>query len=118
MARYSKNSKAHSDAISEQTQAEALALARGIQKPKQTKEQTKLIAQGIQKGISLYKKQQKSKARELDKRLKKASAPRSPIDSTEPVDSDAISPPTKTKLAWLLLAASWLLFAGHFVISH
>jgi len=40
---------------SEQTQQEALAVARAIQKPGQTKEQTKLIAQGIEKGIALTK---------------------------------------------------------------
>ena len=44
---------------SPQTQEEALRVAKGIQRPAQTKEQTKLIAQGIQKGIELYKKQQK-----------------------------------------------------------
>lgn len=44
---------------SPQTQEEALKLAKGTQRPAQTKEQTKLIAQGIQKGIDLYKKQQK-----------------------------------------------------------
>ena len=37
----------------------AMTIAKGIQKPNQTKEQTKLIAQGIQKGIAEYKKQQK-----------------------------------------------------------
>jgi len=38
-----------------------LKIARGTQRPAQTKEQTRLIAQGIQKGIELYKKQQKKK---------------------------------------------------------
>jgi hypothetical protein len=32
-----------------------------LQKTAQTKEQTKLIAQGIQQGIDLYKRQQKGK---------------------------------------------------------
>ena len=39
---------------SQQTQEEALKIARGAQRPAQTKEQTRLIAQGIQKGIDLY----------------------------------------------------------------
>ena len=56
---------------SEATYDEALRIARGTQRPGQTKEQTKLIAQGIQKGIEQYKKQQNAKARELDKSLKK-----------------------------------------------
>jgi hypothetical protein len=58
--------------INESIQEEALKVARSIQKPGQTKEQTKLIAQGIAKGIELYKKQQSAKARERDKARKKA----------------------------------------------
>lgn len=48
-----------------------MKIAKATQKPAQTKEQTKLIAQGIEKGIALYKKQQKEKAREADKQKKK-----------------------------------------------
>ena len=59
---------------SQQTQEEALKIARGTQRPAQTKEQTRLIAQGIQKGIELYKKQQKEKARDLNRKLKKISS--------------------------------------------
>jgi len=58
--------------VNESIQEEALKVARSIQKPGQTKEQTKLIAQGIAKGIELYKKQQSAKARERDKARKKA----------------------------------------------
>jgi hypothetical protein len=58
--------------INESIQEEALKVARSIQKPGQTKEQTKLVAQGIAKGIELYKKQQSAKARERDKVRKKA----------------------------------------------
>ena len=53
-------------------QQEALRVARATQKPGQTKEQTKLIAQGIAKGIEMYKKQQSAKARERDKQRKRA----------------------------------------------
>ena len=42
--------------ISEQTKADAAKIAKGTQKPGQTKEQTKLISQGIEKGIAEYKK--------------------------------------------------------------
>jgi len=52
-------------------QEEALAVARGIQKPGQTKEQTRLIAQGIAKGIEQYKRQQAAKSRERDKLRKR-----------------------------------------------
>lgn len=40
---------------SEQTQQEALKIAKATQRPGQTKEQTKLITQGIEKGL-LYTK--------------------------------------------------------------
>ncbi|HAJ92506.1 MAG TPA: DUF2956 domain-containing protein, partial [Gammaproteobacteria bacterium] len=46
MARYTKKHPP-----SEASQDEAMRIARGTQRPGQTKEQTKLIAQGIQKGI-------------------------------------------------------------------
>ena len=54
MSRYSKKQTA-----SPETRNEAMKIARGNQRPGQTKEQTRLIAQGIQKGIEQYKKQHK-----------------------------------------------------------
>jgi peptidylprolyl isomerase len=57
--------------VSEQTANEAMAVAKATQRPNQTKEQTKLIAKGIEKGIAEYKKRQKDKSRELDKKRKK-----------------------------------------------
>ncbi|MES9999711.1 MAG: DUF2956 family protein, partial [Candidatus Thiodiazotropha lotti] len=42
---------------SQETVTEAMQIARATQRPGQTKEQTKLIAMGIQKGIDQYKKQ-------------------------------------------------------------
>ncbi len=56
---------------SPESQQEALKIAKATQKPGQTKEQTKLIAQGIEKGIALYKKQQKEKHRQADRARKK-----------------------------------------------
>ena len=38
-----------------------MVIAKGIQKPNQTKERTKIIAQGIQKGIAEYKNNKKVK---------------------------------------------------------
>ena len=58
-------------AVSKETQEEAMKIASSTKKPGQTKEQTRLVAQGIEKGIALYKKQQKAKARERDKERKK-----------------------------------------------
>ncbi|MFM2004506.1 MAG: hypothetical protein RLZZ09_161 [Pseudomonadota bacterium] len=63
-------SKPHPAGI-DSIQEEALAVARSIQKPGQTKEQTRLIAQGIAKGIEQYKRQQAAKSRERDKLRKR-----------------------------------------------
>lgn len=100
MAKYSKK-----NAISDETKQEAMNVAKGIQKPGQTKEQTKLVAQGIQKGIELYKKQQKAKAREQDKQNKKAAAAKK---LEAPQEETTVS--GASKLPWVLLGASWLLF--------
>lgn len=108
MARYSKNK----DKVSDQTKSEAMAIAKGTQKPGQTKEQTKLVAQGIQKGIELYKKQQKAKARELDKQLKKAK--QTSVDMNSGKDSESaeqnqaeVATKSWTWVPWVLLFASW-----------
>ena len=93
---------------SPETQAEALKIAKATQRPAQTKEQTKLIAQGIEKGIDLYKKQQKEKARELNRKLKKVSSHQADSDCSEDpaiVERIVYRQPW---LPWLLLGLSWL----------
>ncbi|MCE0555591.1 DUF2956 domain-containing protein [Motilimonas sp. E26] len=88
-------------------------------------EQTKLIAQGIQKGIEEYKKRNKEKARELDKQKRKLQQAKSTLEQeqTNPTISNETLPtqPTTAKqsvLPWLLLAISWLGFAGYFFLLH
>ncbi len=100
---------------SPQTQEQALKIARATQRPGQTKEQTKLIAQGIQKGIEQYKKQQKAKARELDKNLKKVRRQLQQADDTRQETSErpADIVVKQSKLAWILLILSWLCFAAY-----
>ena len=66
--------------ISKEVEEQALKVAKATQKPKQTKEQTKLIAQGIEKGIAEYKKLAKSKQRDADKAKKK----KAPVIDAEP----------------------------------
>jgi pyridoxine/pyridoxamine 5'-phosphate oxidase len=110
MAKYSKK-----HLLSEKSKDEAMKIARGTQKPGQTKEQTKLIAQGIQKGIDIYKKKQSEKARELDKKLSKASALRESHEtSTEQVLEPVVV--KGNKLPWVLLALSWLGFVVYVVL--
>ncbi|MTI13564.1 DUF2956 domain-containing protein [Sansalvadorimonas verongulae] len=100
---------------SSKTQEEALSVAKATQRPGQTKEQTRLIAQGIQKGIEQYKKQHKAKIRKLDKQQKKkARAVVAEIDSPE------IQADTQYKqhwLPWVLLGASWVGFAAFLFLS-
>lgn len=100
MARYSKTRK-----VSPQTEDEAMKIARGTQRPGQTKEQTKLIAQGIQKGIDQYKKQYKVKARELDKQLKKTA--QRGEDQTVKAEMTEIVRYRRNPLPWILLVLSW-----------
>lgn len=85
-------SKIHPTTPSQTTQEEALQMARAIQKPGQTKEQTKLIAQGIAKGIELYKRQQSAKARERDKQRKRLDRERLARPGLEPDQTSNLEP--------------------------
>ncbi|MEI8595035.1 DUF2956 domain-containing protein [Photobacterium sp. Hal280] len=104
---------------SPETQAEAMQIARATQKPGQTKEQTKLIAQGIQKGIELYKKQQKAKARERDKFRKKQLKEKTALNTdsgTGSADLHAQTVIRQSPTPWILLLLSWAGFIGwHFI---
>ena len=99
--------------VSDEVVVQALKIAKGTQKMGQTKEQTKLIAQGIEKGIAEYKKQQGKKLREIDKQRKQKLKQRE-SDSTKTVEvlatDNAIKP-----LPWILLAISWLGFVAYLV---
>jgi hypothetical protein len=107
MSRYSRHPKP-----SPETRDEAMKIARGTQRPGQTKEQTKLIAQGIQKGIDLYKKQQKAKNRELDRQRNKQTGKKPhPPNMEEP---GAIRY-RQHWLPWLLLVITWLVIVLYFV---
>ncbi|MEJ2455744.1 MAG: DUF2956 domain-containing protein [Candidatus Thiodiazotropha sp.] len=105
------------DRPSQETVAEAMRIARANQRPGQTKEQTKLIAQGIQKGIDQYKKQQKVKAREQDKRRKRSSTTPTPELQTESSRDDRPGNAADTRLPWILLAISWIAFAIWFLVT-
>lgn len=112
--------KNNAAAPSPESQQEALKMARATQKPGQTKEQTKLIAQGIEKGIALYKKQQKEKHRQADRARKKQLRDRNrhPADSQDPLDDTSYAPSDQDAqaslsqyLPWGLLLLSWIGFA-------
>jgi hypothetical protein len=100
------------DKISPETQQEALKIARANQKPGQTKEQTQLIAQGIQKGIDEYKKQMKARAREASRQKKLQARARQPQGESLPEDQEEqlelIEVTRHHPLPWILLVLSWL----------
>lgn len=105
-------SKRRNQQASPQLAEEALKVAKANQRPGQTKEQTKLIAQGIQKGIEQYKKQHSAKARELDKRLKKVRNQQNSNDDEH--DVEVVTVYKQSKLSWILLALSWIAFAVYY----
>ena len=110
MSNYSKKNR-----VSDKTKDDAIKIARGTQRPGQTKEQTKLIAQGIQKGINQYKKQQSVKARELDKKLKNVAVNR--VSNKSSTDSSLEPAAVKSSyLPWLLLIISWSGFAAYILL--
>ena len=99
--------------ISKQARAEALKIARGTQRPGQKKEQTKIIAKGIEKGIAEYRKREKAKAREKDKLRKKAQKESTPTQPQAEQAQDAQPQRSALRSAWipwLLLTASWAYF--------
>ncbi|NOZ53309.1 MAG: DUF2956 domain-containing protein [Gammaproteobacteria bacterium] len=110
MAKYSKNR-----VVSQSTKDEGMNIARGTQRPGQSKEQTKLIAQGIQKGIDQYKKQQKAKARDLDKKLKKTTHFQTSTENLVINSKDAIQY-KQHWLPWVLLLLSWFGIVAYIIL--
>lgn len=98
--------------ISKETQEQAMKVTKGIQRPNQTKEQTKLISQGIEKGIAEYKKQQNKKSRERDK-IRKVNL-RSKIDKSDIVE---VAIPEANRLPWILLVVSWIGFVSWYLFN-
>ena len=101
------------DKISPETQQEAMKIARANQKPGQTKEQTQLIAQGIQKGIDEYKKQMKARAREASRQKKqqaRAKQPQQGEHEEEAQEIELVEISRQHPLPWVLLVLSWLAF--------
>ncbi|MDX2458079.1 MAG: DUF2956 domain-containing protein [Gammaproteobacteria bacterium] len=110
MAKYPKKHQP-----SKASQDEAMRAARGIQRPGQTKEQTKLIAQGIQKGIEQFKKQQNVRARELDKKLKKVNQQLAPPEASKIEVQERVAY-RQHWLPWVLLVLSWLAMAAYWLV--
>lgn len=93
--------------------AAALQMARRIQNPGQSRDQTKLIAQGIAKGIALYKKQQNEKVRERDKRRKRLAKENERTINADKPDAGVETPiPERTARVPFWIAVSVLGFAA------
>jgi hypothetical protein len=108
------NQNSKKQTISPETKEDASRVAKSMQRPGQTKEQTRLIANGIQKGIEQYKKQHKAKSRELDKRLKLSQKQSS---STSNVESETNIVYRQHWFPWGLLVLSWLAAGFYFFYS-
>lgn len=105
-----------SQKVSTEVQAESSRIANGIKKPGQNKEQTKLIAAGIEKGIAEYKKQHKAKVRQLDKHKKQKVRSSAAAEQQNEVESgNEQVTTTSSRLPWALLALSWAGFSGYLV---
>lgn len=106
---------------SAETMNEADKIARATQRPSQTKEQTRLISLGIQKGIAEYKKQQKSKSRELEKlkkQYKQKLEKQKDQSNTLNIEENRVEHGYKTQwLPWSLLLLSWIGFVIYIVIK-
>jgi hypothetical protein len=98
--------------VSPEVAQHAMKTAKGTQKIGQTKEQTKLIAQGIEKGIAEYKKQQGKKLRELDKQ-RKQKMKQQEHESNKTVVQEASNNNHAKPLPWILLVLSWLGFVAY-----
>lgn len=109
--------KRNPNQASDETIEEALAIAKKTQKQGQSKEQTRLIAQGIQKGIAEYKKTAKAKQRQADQAKKKLQKQKEAQKQQEQtINAEPISN-KNNPLPWGLLIASWLIFALYIFYS-
>ncbi len=92
---------------------EALKIARATQTPGQTKEQTKLIAQGIAKGIAAYKNQENIKQRERAK-LQNKRRPAENAGLRQNIEAEPVDEPPRPRVDRLpgLTASGIYLIAG------
>ena len=110
MSKYKKD-----QSKSPKAEEDAIKIAHGIQKNGQTKEQTKLIAQGIKKGIDLYKKQQNAKNRDIDKSRKQANKQKNTVTTdVNPLETIQYK---QHWLPWVLLTLSWVAMGGYFILG-
>jgi len=92
--------------------AEALKIANSIKVEGQAKAETKAVASGIQRGMEQFLRQQSEKTRDLDKRVKKVKQLAISAAQDTNINPTSIAEPTQySRLPWVLLAISWVLFS-------
>ncbi|WP_039913094.1 DUF2956 domain-containing protein [Cellvibrio mixtus] len=99
--------------------AEAAKIANSIKTEGQTPTETKAIANGIQRGMEMFLRQQSEKTRDLDKRTKKVKQLASQLTQQKIAEeSEEIKVFHKqSPLPWVLLVVSWMLFVMVGVLS-
>jgi hypothetical protein len=104
--------KAKQKKDSRDIRAEALKIARSIKVEGQTPAETKAIANGIQRGMEMFLRQQSEKTRELDKRVKKVKklSPQLEQQKNDEDITEASQVIHPARLPWILLALSWGIF--------
>ena len=103
--------------VSAEVQEEAMLIAKKTQKQGQTKEQTKLIAQGIQKGVAEYKKSAKNKQRQADKFNKQKQKRKEQNAKQTIIQEDDGNKSNISMTPWVLLGVSWFGFIVYFSLS-
>lgn len=98
--------------------AEALKIANSIKNENQTPAETKAVANGIQRGITIFLSQQSEKTRDLDKRTKKVKQLANQLAQPK-IDNggkEIVIIQKQSPLPWILLAVTWVLFLAVEVI--
>lgn len=92
--------------------ADAQKIANSIKIEGQTPIETKAIANGIQRGMEMFLRQQSEKTRELDKRVKKVKQLSNQLtqQKSDDVKEEGATTQSNPRLPWVLLALSWGLF--------
>jgi len=94
------------------TRADAAKIANAIKIDGQTSTETRAIANGIQRGMELFLRQQSEKTRDLDKRTKKVKQLKNQLTQQKSEDEkeEIAIEQKQTSLPWILLGVSWALF--------
>jgi hypothetical protein len=92
--------------------AEALKIANTIKTEGQTTVETKAIANGIQRGMELFLRQQSERTRDLDKRTKKVKQLANQLTQKKSDDDieEIVVTQKQPLLPWALLGVSWIVF--------